>query len=206
MSRAAPSGEAHTKHASYMAETCRAAEPITVVIAGEPVAKGRPRMTRGGHPYTPSHTRRYEAHGRLAAQLAMGDRPPLDTPVRVVIGAELPVPTTWSGRKRTAALAGEVVPSGRPDLDNLAKGALDAIRSIVVVDDALVVEMTALKRFSAVPRLVVTVQPLAAQCSNRAARPRNEGPGEVVSPGPSSLMVDTTGGKPDAETTIRQPT
>jgi hypothetical protein len=38
------------------------------------VAKARPRVTRRGIAYTPAHTRKYEAHGRLAAQLAMGDR------------------------------------------------------------------------------------------------------------------------------------
>jgi hypothetical protein len=41
------------------------------VIAGPPVAKARPRATRRGFVYTPAHTGKYEAHGRLAAQIAM---------------------------------------------------------------------------------------------------------------------------------------
>jgi len=50
-------------------------DPVTIIIAGEPVAKARPRMTRRGIAYTPAHTRKYEAHGRLAAQLACSPRP-----------------------------------------------------------------------------------------------------------------------------------
>jgi hypothetical protein len=54
---------------------CDRHNPVTVIINGEPVAKGRPRATRRGFVYTPAHTRKFEAHGRLAAQLAMDGRP-----------------------------------------------------------------------------------------------------------------------------------
>ena len=37
---------------------------VTIVIAGQPVAKGRPRVTRKGFAYTPAATRKYEAHGQ----------------------------------------------------------------------------------------------------------------------------------------------
>jgi hypothetical protein len=50
---------------------------ITVTVNGAVIAKGRPRMTRRGFIYTPAATRKYEAHARLAAQVAMGDRAPL---------------------------------------------------------------------------------------------------------------------------------
>src|SRR5947209_15475626 len=62
---------------------CIMSGAVTIVIGGEPVAKGRPRATRRGILYTPAHTRKYEAHGRLAAQLAMGERPPIEGPVRL---------------------------------------------------------------------------------------------------------------------------
>jgi hypothetical protein len=54
--------------------------PITFVVNGAAVAKGRPRMTRKGFAYTPAATRKYEAHARLAAGLAMADQPPLQGP------------------------------------------------------------------------------------------------------------------------------
>jgi Holliday junction resolvase RusA-like endonuclease len=101
-----------------------ASAPVTVVIAGEPVAKAGPRVTRRGIAYTPAHTRKYEAHGRLAAQLAMGDRPPIEVPVRLELVAELPIPGSWSGRRRALAITGDVLPTFRPDVDNFIKAGL----------------------------------------------------------------------------------
>jgi len=144
-------------------------EPVTVVIAGEPVAKARPRLTRRGIAYTPAHTRKYEAHGRLAAQLAMGDRPPIEAPVRLELVADLPIPACWSGRKRALAITGDVLPTCRPDVDNYVKAAIDSLNEIVVRDDSQIVEISARKRFSIAPKLVMTVFPLGAACSNRGA-------------------------------------
>ena len=87
---------------------------VTITIRGEPVAKGRPRMTRRGIVYTPASTRRYEAHGRLAAQQAMDGRPPIAVPVRVEIMIDLPVPASWSMKRRDAALRGDIRPTARP--------------------------------------------------------------------------------------------
>jgi Holliday junction resolvase RusA-like endonuclease len=142
-------------------------DSITVIIAGEPVAKARPRATRKGFVYTPAHVRKYEAHGRLAAQLAMGHRSPIEGPVRLELVAELPVPASWSGRKRALAVKGDLLPTSRPDVDNYVKAALDSLNEIVIRDDSQVVEITGRKRFSLVPKLVMTVFPLGAACSNR---------------------------------------
>jgi Holliday junction resolvase RusA-like endonuclease len=143
------------------------ASPVTVVIAGGPVAKARPRLTRRGIAYTPAHTRKYEAHGRLAAQQVMGDRPPLEAPVRLELLVELPIPISWSIRRRAAAVTGDIVPTSRPDLDNFLKAILDAINSIVVADDAQVVEVRATKKFGIAPKMVATIFPLDAASSNR---------------------------------------
>jgi Endodeoxyribonuclease RusA len=89
----------------------RLLRPVTVVIAGEPVAKGRPRITRRGFAYTPAATRKYEAHGRLAAQMAMAGRQPIDVPVRIELLVELPVPASWSKRKTADAITGHIRPS-----------------------------------------------------------------------------------------------
>jgi len=144
----------------------------------DPTAKGRARVSRKGFVYTPASTRKYEAHGRLAAQLAMDGRPPITTPVRAEVMIDLPVPASWSMKRRDAALRGEVRPTSRPDCDNYVKSALDAINAIVVADDALVVELVATKRYARVPKLTVMVTPLEAMTaqgraslSNSPARP-----------------------------------
>ena len=134
-------------------------DPITVVIAGPPVAKARPRATRRGFVYTPAHTRKFEAHGRLAAQLAMGDRRPIEGPVRLELLAELPIPASWSQKKRASAVTGDVLPISRPDLDNYVKSGLDSINEIVIRDDCQIVEVRARKRYGVAPKLVLTVFP-----------------------------------------------
>jgi Holliday junction resolvase RusA-like endonuclease len=137
-------------------------DAITIVIGGAPVAKGRVRATCRGIMYTPAKTRRYEAHGRLAAQQAMDGRPPIAVPVRADITVDLPVPASWSGKRRDAALRGDIRPTTRPDCDNYCKSALDAVNAIVVADDSLVVELVVSKRYAAVPQLTITITPLPA--------------------------------------------
>ena len=135
---------------------------VTIVTAGPPTAKGRPRMTRRGITYTPAATRRYEAHGRLAAQLTMIGRPPINVPVRADITVDLLAPASWSAKRRDAALRGDIRPTTRPDADNYVKAALDAINEIVVADDSLVVDLAVTKKYAAVPALTITVTPLPA--------------------------------------------
>jgi Holliday junction resolvase RusA-like endonuclease len=110
-------------------------DPITVVVSGEPVAKGRPRMTRRGITYTPAQTRKYEAHGRLAAQQAMNGRPPVTGPVRCEIWVDLPVPASWSLKRQAATLAGYIRPTSRPDTNNYVKAQLD-VNGIAITDDS----------------------------------------------------------------------
>jgi len=136
---------------------------VTITIRGEPVAKGRPRFVRKtGIAFTPSHARKYEAHGRLAAQLAMNGKPPLAVPVRAEITVDLPVPASWSGKRRDAALCGDIRPTTRPDADNYVKAALDAINEIVVTDDSMIVDLVVTKKYATVPALTITVTPLPA--------------------------------------------
>jgi Holliday junction resolvase RusA-like endonuclease len=143
--------------------------PVTITIAGPAVAKGRSRVTRKGFVYTPSATRKFEAHGRLAAQLAMDGRPPISVPVRAEIVIDLPVPASWSGKRRDAALRGEIRPTTRPDCDNYVKSGLDAINEIVVTDDSLIVDLAAVKRYAPVPALTITVTPLPALAAQARA-------------------------------------
>jgi Holliday junction resolvase RusA-like endonuclease len=135
---------------------------VTIVVAGPPTAKGRPRMTRKGFAYTPAATRKYEAHGRLAAQHAMDGQPPISVPVRAEIVIDLPVPASWSAKRRDAALLGNIRPTTRPDCDNYVKAALDAINNIVVSDDSMIVDLVVLKQYAAVPALTITITPLPA--------------------------------------------
>ena len=63
-----------------------------------------------------------------------------------------------SKKKTALALAGELMPGSRPDLDNFIKAALDGCNEIVFKDDSLVVTITATKRYSDRPALTITVE------------------------------------------------
>jgi hypothetical protein len=68
-------------------------EPITIIVDGAAVAKGRPRFVRRtGIAFTPSHVRKYESYARLAASEAMHGRMPLQGPIRLELVVELPIP------------------------------------------------------------------------------------------------------------------
>ena len=69
----------------------------------------------------------------------------------------MPVPASWSARKTQKALAGRIVPTGKPDWDNFAKLAGDALNKIVWRDDSLIVLGQGMKVYSATPMLRVSV-------------------------------------------------
>lgn len=134
---------------------------VTFSVPGVPVAKGRPRMTtRGGfaRTYTPAKTRSYEDAIRIEAALAMNGRRPVEGPVTLSVTAYVAMPKSLSRAKREAAIDGVLKPITRPDGDNYAKAALDGCNAILFRDDSQVTDLIVKKRYSADPRLVVTME------------------------------------------------
>jgi Holliday junction resolvase RusA-like endonuclease len=71
--------------------------------------------------FTDKNTRAYEDALKKAGIHAMGGRPHLDEAVSVMILAHMPVPASWSNKKRAQALAGDIQPTTPPDWDNVSK-------------------------------------------------------------------------------------
>jgi len=132
---------------------------LQFTVPGEPRGKGRPRFTRRGFAYTDTATRDYETLIREQANTAMRYWPDgmVATPVSVRIDIYKGVPKSWSMAKRKRALDGQEIP-GKPDLDNVAKGVLDAMNGVAYIDDTQVVRLLVQKQYSLEPRLVVTVK------------------------------------------------
>ena len=132
---------------------------ISITVPGDPVPKGRPRVTtRGGfaRTYTPKKTRDYEARIRAAAVEAMAGRPPTLAPVEVEIGAYFGVPKSWPDWKKRLFGFGESIGHAmRPDLDNVIKAALDALNGVAFADDAQVMDIRGIKYFNREPRLEI---------------------------------------------------
>lgn len=133
---------------------------IVITIPGPPVAKGRPRMTRTGRAYTPAKTRAAEGYMRHAIAAQAG-QPMLQGALDVSVIAMLPIPASWSKRKRADAAAGILRPTGKPDGDNLAKSICDAANGLLWADDGQIVCLTISKTYSEKPGTVLTVRTAA---------------------------------------------
>lgn len=129
---------------------------VKITIPGTPVAKGRPRFTRVGHPYTPDKTKQYEQAVRRCYETQSGVSFPGGTPVFAQIHAYFPIPKSYS-KKKKATLEG-AFHLKRPDADNIAKAILDALNGFAYPDDSAVQLTGALKFYTnAAPRVEVTL-------------------------------------------------
>jgi Holliday junction resolvase RusA-like endonuclease len=146
---------------SPQAVSSEAAHPLRGVsfdIPGQPVAKGRPRIsTRGGFPraYTPKKTANYEARVALAAQEAMQGNPPTTEAVSLSIAVGLPIAPSWSKKKQAAARANQIRPCSRPDIDNYIKAVFDGGNEIVWKDDSQIAHLEARKYYTDTPGISV---------------------------------------------------
>lgn len=140
-------------------------EPITVafVIPGAPVGKGRPKFARRGNvtvAYTPQKTASYENLVKIKAEEAMRGRPVIEAAVSVHVRIFVVPPASWSQKKKRAALAGEIFPTSKPDVDNVLKAIFDACNQVVWRDDKQACDVVITKRYDVTPRASVEVRSL----------------------------------------------
>jgi Holliday junction resolvase RusA-like endonuclease len=119
----------------------------TFGVAGVQKAKGRARVTRRGFAYTPQKTREAEENF-LAQAVQHAPASPITGPVLVLLWFFLPIPQSWSRKKRELAASGAHMPTGKPDIDNLAKLCLDAMNGTFWVDDSQIVEIKLRKKYT----------------------------------------------------------
>ena len=137
---------------------------VIVEMAGAPVGKGRQRARIASgkgrmfvQTYTPAKTRKYEAPLRLLAQAAMRGRPPFEGPLAMTVTAVMPIPQSWSQKKQQDAAAGLILPTVKPDWDNLGKPT-DAFNEVVWRDDRQLADVRVLKVYGRRPCLRVEVR------------------------------------------------
>lgn len=141
---------------------------LLVVIEGEPVAKGRPKFARRGAfttTYTPEKTREYEAMVAAEARATMAGAQPMSGPISIHLQLFLSIPASYSKKKAQACRDGLVVPTKKPDWENVAKSVCDAFNGIVWNDDSQVVDAFVSKRFADSPCVVATITQLDLACS-----------------------------------------
>lgn len=138
-------------------------------LSGAPRGKGALRyrvvIPKQGAPFATGYvdpkTESYMEALAWAAGAAMKSRAPTNNPVAVLLHAFMPIPVSWNMRERADARLGALRPTGRPDWDNIGK-CLDALKGIVWVDDAPVVDGRVIKLYDDQPALRVEVREFVA--------------------------------------------
>tara|TARA_R110000772_G_scaffold120888_1_gene227180 strand:- start:642 stop:1046 length:405 start_codon:yes stop_codon:yes gene_type:complete len=128
-----------------------------LTVKGEPVAKGRPRFGNG-RTYTPKKTVDAENNIKLLA-LKVGFEK-LHGPLRMTITFEMRIPKSWPAQSKKEALEGFIRPTKTPDIDNLFKLVADALQgdNMIYQDDNQIVEIMAVKRYSADPKTIILIE------------------------------------------------
>lgn len=124
-----------------------------------PVAKGRPRFHRCGNfikTYTPTKTKDEE---KIIATMIRQEWTfePVETPLSVSIEFYMPIPKSFSKKRKNEIELGQNEYDKRPDLDNLAKLVLDAMNGLVFKDDALIHKLNLVKCYSSKPRIYICI-------------------------------------------------
>jgi len=138
-------------------------EGLWFTIPGEARGKGRPRATiRGSHAslYTDAKTASYENLVKLAASKALRGREPLDEALSLHVIIRIIPAASSSAKKRAAMLSGEIMPTKKPDIDNVVKAVLDGCNKVAFRDDAQVVRLSAEKTYAAIPGVDVVIEPM----------------------------------------------
>lgn len=143
---------------------------ISFTVPGQPQGKGRAKIVKIGgfsRMATPQKTVAYEGLVAHAAQLAMNGAPPIDAACCANVFVDCQVPASWSQKKQRRALAGEILPTSKPDIDNIVKAIFDGCNGVVWRDDVLIVDTRIRKRYSATPGVHVDVWSLEGPAEQR---------------------------------------
>ena len=140
---------------------------VKFTVPGQPQGKGRARAFDTGKRdpngraiighHTPSKTKSYEGVITSLAMEAMGAIAPVEGPLMLKLGIFMDVPRSWPVWKKKMALDGIVMPTTKPDSDNIEKAVKDALNGVVWMDDCQICDDLKRARYSKNPRVEVTV-------------------------------------------------
>jgi len=132
---------------------------ITITIDALPIAKQRPRFGRG-KVYTPMKTKIWEKTVASIAKISMIGKDVFNGAVSVDILVQQHPTLSWPQWKYDAALSGYIAHTAKPDIDNVAKGILDAMNGIVYVDDSQIRRLSVNKQYGLCNLVKIEIEPL----------------------------------------------
>lgn len=133
----------------------------TVIVEGKVEGKQRPRFKKVGsfvQTYTPKETKRYEKLIADTYKEQSGIVFPTETPLKLRIRAIVGIPSTFSKKKKTCAIEGELRPTKKPDADNIAKSVMDALNGVAYADDKQIVDLGIKKYYGDTERVEIEIQ------------------------------------------------
>lgn len=125
---------------------------MELVIYGEPIPQGRPRFTKTGHTYDPQRSKNYKQLVRFWVTQHLkkiAGWKPFENALCVDLTFYMGIPSSWSKEKRIKAINGQIRPITRNgDIDNMVKAILDANNGLLWVDDCIITDISARKRYT----------------------------------------------------------
>ena len=136
---------------------------IEFIIEGKVKPKQSFRYTRFGHKYTPRDVKQYARDIQYSFYAKYPKWLPsmfFDKPLRAEIEVYIKMPQSFSKIKKQRAIAGEIRPLVKPDVDNCTKNIFDALNGIVYPDDKQIVELSVKKFYSETEFVKVRIEDL----------------------------------------------
>ena len=100
-----------------------------------------------GHAYTPERTVAYEKLIRDEYMKQCGHKFG-DVPLMMVVIIEYAPPRAATKKMREDMLAGRLLPTKKPDIDNVVKAVADAIQGVAYRDDVQIIRLTVVKTYA----------------------------------------------------------
>lgn len=128
-------------------------------VPGKVVGKERPRVNMyTGRVYTPNKTKEYECLIQQYFKIVYPTADMLEGRIHIDIIAYLKIPKGTSKVKEKEMLEGNMSPTQKPDIDNIAKSVLDAMNKVAFKDDNQVTRISVEKRFSTEDKVQITIE------------------------------------------------
>ena len=131
---------------------------VRIFVPDTPVAKGRPRFTRGGIAYTPPKTANFEALVKWEYHRQTGGyRFPDDAQLGMRVEAYFDIPKSKTKKVQRGMESGEIKHTSKPDADNLLKAVADGLNHVAYRDDSAICHVEVDKRYGRTSGTRITI-------------------------------------------------
>ena len=130
-------------------------------VPGQPKGKERPRWTMVSNTsivYTPRNTRDYEKIIKTFYKINNFKAFKKDDALEISAIAYYQIPKNTKKSHKLLMLKGKMLPTKKPDIDNIIKVVLDALNGIAYHDDSQVCKVNFMKMYSEDPRLKILIK------------------------------------------------